>query len=181
MGKFNNRPNTPHKLNDGRIIWESRSVAVVACVFALCDKELYVLSGKRGKGAFDSNGKWNLPCGYLDFDEDGKEAVMREVYEETGLDLSQYLGTHQLVINNLDNPWFVNTQPTENRQNVALRYGCVIKVHKLPELTNEHSELDEVESLEWIHEDFIEDYDWAFEHSKVIKKYLDIIDITHLL
>jgi len=30
--EFKNKPNTPHKLPDGKILWESRSVAVVAFI-----------------------------------------------------------------------------------------------------------------------------------------------------
>lgn len=43
-------------------------------------KDKQILLGKR-KGS----NKWCIPCGYVEYDEDVREAVKREVYEETGL------------------------------------------------------------------------------------------------
>jgi NADH pyrophosphatase NudC (nudix superfamily) len=45
-----------------------------------------VLLCKRGPGNFQS-GKWCLPCGFMEFDEDFLIAARREVKEETGLDV----------------------------------------------------------------------------------------------
>jgi ADP-ribose pyrophosphatase YjhB (NUDIX family) len=54
-------------------------------VVVVIDKEGYVLLGKR-KGGF-GEGKWGLPQGYIEFDEDFLTAAIREVKEETGLDV----------------------------------------------------------------------------------------------
>ena len=67
--------------------------------------------------------KWCNPCGYLDWNEMGYQAVNREIWEETGVDLSKL--TNYLVTNNDEQPFFVQTHPSENRQNVALTY-CLI-------------------------------------------------------
>lgn len=170
MKNFRNRPNTPHKIGD-RIVWESRSVAVSCVILAILDDEMFVLSGKRGKLMPQSAGMWNVPCGYLDYDEDSTEAAQREVYEETGLDLDE----HEIIINNLDTPWFVVSNPTEVLQNVTLRHGCVILVNELPKLTSEHAEPNEVEELKWIPLNEVDNYEWAFNHSNVIKKYVDLV------
>jgi 8-oxo-dGTP diphosphatase len=45
-----------------------------------------VLLCKRAPGNFQS-GKWCLPCGFIEFDEDFLIAAHREVKEETGLDI----------------------------------------------------------------------------------------------
>jgi 8-oxo-dGTP diphosphatase len=45
-----------------------------------------VLLCKRAPGNFRS-GKWCLPCGFIEFDEDYLTAARREVKEETGLDV----------------------------------------------------------------------------------------------
>ena len=45
----------------------------------------YVLLGKRRGG--HGEGKWGLPQGYIEFDEDFLSASIREVKEETGLDI----------------------------------------------------------------------------------------------
>lgn len=166
--KFKNRHNQSHNVG-GRIIWESRSVAV-NCVVVCGDS---ILLGQRGKGAPDSRGLWNVPSGYLDWDESGTEAVYREVWEETGL----YLPDQKIIINNLLNPWHVNTQPDENRQNISLRYGCVIgKVgNEFPLLTPENSEPDEIADLKWVPINELGDYKFAFNHNVVIKEYLNLI------
>jgi ADP-ribose pyrophosphatase YjhB (NUDIX family) len=54
-------------------------------VVILIEKEGYVLLGKRGGGF--GHGKWGLPQGYIEFDEDFLTAAVREVKEETGLDV----------------------------------------------------------------------------------------------
>lgn len=169
MVKFNNTPNKVHII-DNKQVWESRSVAV-NCVVICGDS---VLLGQRGKGAPDSVGLYNIPSGYLDYDESGTEAVYREVWEETGL----YLPEQKVIVNNLFNPWHVNTQPDENRQNISLRYGCVIsKVgDEFPLLTSENSEPNEVSDLKWVPINELEDYKFAFNHNIVIKEYLKLIN-----
>lgn len=51
----------------------------------MIENEGDVLLGKR-KGGF-GEGKWGLPQGYIEFDEDFLTAAIREVKEETGLDV----------------------------------------------------------------------------------------------
>ncbi|HEX3048634.1 MAG TPA: NUDIX hydrolase [Bacillota bacterium] len=78
------------KESDGRI----RSVCC-ACGFihyknpapgvsVLIAKEGRVLLGKRAPGNYGA-GRWCLPCGYIEYDEDFLTAGVREVEEETGL------------------------------------------------------------------------------------------------
>ena len=170
--KFKNRHNPVHNV-DGKMVWESRSVAVNCVVLAESEENLYVLIGQRGSGAPDSRGLYNIPSGYLDYDESGTEAVYREVWEETGL----YLPDQKIIINDLDNPWLVNTKPTENRQNVSHRHGCVISVEEgnLPVLTYENSEPNEVSDLKWCPINEIGQYQFAFNHDTVIRNYVDLI------
>ena len=54
-------------------------------IVVLIEKEGTVLLGKRA-GGFGA-GKWGLPQGYIEFDEDFLTAAIREVKEETGLDV----------------------------------------------------------------------------------------------
>jgi 8-oxo-dGTP diphosphatase len=54
-------------------------------VVVVVKKEGSILLGKR-KGAY-GEGKWGLPQGYIEFDEDFLNAAIREVKEETGLDI----------------------------------------------------------------------------------------------
>jgi 8-oxo-dGTP diphosphatase len=54
-------------------------------VVVVIEKEGHVLLGKR-VGGF-GEGKWGLPQGYIEFDESFLTAAIREVKEETGLDV----------------------------------------------------------------------------------------------
>ena len=171
MGKkFNNRPNVPHKTLDGEEIWVSRSVAV-NCLVIFKTEKFYILAEKRGSALSDESGKWCFPCGYLDWDETIKDAVIREVYEETGLDLQYYIDNNKVVINNLNQPWYIDSNPKSNRQNVTLRHGCVILGEELPPITTENSDLNEIEELKWIEYEDIDNYEWAFGHDQIIKEY----------
>ncbi|MHB8125705.1 MAG: nucleotide triphosphate diphosphatase NUDT15 [Desulfitobacteriaceae bacterium] len=77
-------------------------------VSALVVKNDRVLLGKRAPGSY-LEGKWCSPCGFIEFDEDFITAGIREVKEETGLNItvksvisvcSNYLSPnlHSLVI-----------------------------------------------------------------------------------
>ena len=71
----------------GKEYWISRSCAVCVTVVVVDQKEdkMYLLASKRGSACPDFVGKWNLTCGYLDFDETLVEAAARELYEELGI------------------------------------------------------------------------------------------------
>lgn len=54
-------------------------------VVVLIEKDKQVLLGKRAGGF--GKGMWGLPQGYIEFEEDFLSASIREVKEETGLDI----------------------------------------------------------------------------------------------
>lgn len=170
MRKFNNRPNNSHEV-DGKIIWVSRSVALVGVIIAKNKNEDYVLIGKRGSGSADYQGLWNVPCGYLDWDENGHEGIYREIYEETGLYIPDIIENKYIIDNHMKQPFFVGTNIDENRQNVSLSYGLYFECEELPYLTNEHSEEDEVSEVKWIKISEINGYKFAFNHDIRIKNY----------
>lgn len=144
----------------GKTLWYSRSVAVTLLAFAK-DKEgkLYVLANKRGKGCPDYNGYWNLESGYLQYNCTGEDQAVRECKEETGIDVNpqdlEMIG--------------VSTSPTENKQNVSIRYRTM-----LPKTIDEYTfdlsnmEKDEVEDVKFIPIDEVENYEWAFNHKNII-------------
>lgn len=65
----------------GHVVWANPAPAVQALV----ERDGRLLMGRR---AFEpSTGKWDLPGGFLDEDEHPLDALVRELREETGLDV----------------------------------------------------------------------------------------------
>ena len=152
--------------NTGREYWISRSVAVVAFVYAYDENENeYILAEKRGEGTPDPEfrGCWCLPCGYVDFDETIEEAASREVFEETGIQINP-------------NDWdilSINSDPkSDKRQNITFRFETVVdgEIERI-KLTSKYSESNEVSDLKWIPTNEVENYKWAFNHLELIKEY----------
>ncbi|MBU2701599.1 ADP-ribose pyrophosphatase YjhB (NUDIX family) [Sporomusaceae bacterium BoRhaA] len=67
----------------GRILYENPIVGVAAVVR---NAEGKILLGKRSETASYA-GLWCIPCGYVEYDEEVRQAVCREFYEETGLEI----------------------------------------------------------------------------------------------
>lgn len=157
--------NTSVNIN-GKEYWISRSVAVVGFIFTKIDNKIYILAGKRGIGADGENGKWNAPCGYLDYDETLKEAITREVEEETNLYVSPNLW--QLVK--------IDDIPT-GKQNISISYFAKSEYFAGHTIYAKGTELDEVEDVDWIPIDKIENCDWAFGHLDIIKQIISDYNI----
>lgn len=179
---FKNRENQRY-LIENKEYWHSRSVAINVTIFVKYNYKLYLLIGKRGEGTPDFQGYWNIPCGYLDWDENGTEAAYREVWEECGLDLKKLIDSSIEFKHNMDEPWKVITDPISNKQNVSLRYGTFLATNELPILTYENSEDGEVSELEWMQINSLSDLDkkeWAFNHKELITEYYNKLNIKTL-
>ena len=151
----------------GNTYWISRAVAVTNIIFAQDGLDnWYVLGSKRGDGTPDFQGYWNCVCGYLDFNETAIEAVVRETFEEVGINIKAPYS----VLSNIS---FMNfsTSPNENKQNVSLRYITILdkRIENYP-LSSENSEPNEVSEIKWIPIKDIDKYTWAFNHDKLINE-----------
>lgn len=172
MPDFKNKPNKFHKDKEGRAFWESRSVAVEVVVLAMYKNKSYVLIEKRSAKMMDSPNLWCVPCGYLDYDETGWEAAVRELFEETGLDLSIY--EKSILSSNGQSPFNVITNPKQNRQNVVLEYCVVMNFDKskqhFPQEVEKYKN-KEIAEIRWMLFDEVYDdkYEWAFNHDDRIK------------
>ena len=63
--------------------WPRPMVTVDATVFTYSDGKTRIVLIKRGSEPF--KGKWALPGGFVNMDEELEDAVVRELEEETGL------------------------------------------------------------------------------------------------
>lgn len=179
--KFNNKENERIVLPDGKVMWKSRAVAVVGTICLIKDDVPYFLLSQRGKGAADFQGLWNLPCGYLDWDETSGEAFIREVWEECGINVLDLKNNSYRLVDNIETPWYVNSSPIENRQNVCIHHAYIAEVKELPipEIKNEVAD-DEVEDVKWVSIDDIENYEYAFQHLGRLKKFINQFQMNFL-
>lgn len=149
--------------------WFSRSVAVATAVLLNDSGQWYVLANQRGSGTPDYQGYWNLPCGYLDYNEDAQTAAMREVYEETGIKLSSV------------QPFGHSTDPKENRQNICFFFvGMLNGSVEQYQFSKDNMEEGEVDGIQWLPLEKCDTLQWAFDHdelmNKVIAKYSHLIN-----
>lgn len=103
--------------NTGKIYWISRALAVTGLIAAkdFNKNEAYVLLERRGSGCPDNVGKLCCVCGYLNWDETRLDALKRETYEETGLDIdNSFCNIRELET--VDDP------TRDANQNVVTRY-----------------------------------------------------------
>lgn len=164
--RFSNRQNERHELPGGRVLFESRSVAVTAVIVGrAADGTFHAVAGLRGPRV-DKSGSWCLPCGYLDWDESLRDAVRREVFEEAGLDLAALEARGEAWLS--PQPIVVESAPTAHRQNVTARF--IVSLTHLAPLSIANAEPGEVERIEWLPlTDAIDARPWAFEHDQILR------------
>lgn len=102
----------------------------VGVAVVLRDAAGRVLLGKRAKG--DYAGQWCIPCGYVEWDEDVREAAIREFAEETGLTVT--LGKVVAVHSNFHN---------RDKQTVGIWFDGIAPSGEL------HPADGELTALEW--------------------------------
>jgi 8-oxo-dGTP pyrophosphatase MutT (NUDIX family) len=113
---------------------------------------------------------WNCPCGYLDFDETTKQAAMREVFEETGVQLTSAKF------------WGYDDSPHSNLQNVTFRFYSII-TNPQPSTVSVSTEgrggeADEVGAISWIPINKIDEFEWAFEHNLRIAELVKELELV---
>lgn len=163
----------------GEKYWFSRSVACAVVVLARDKKgHLYVLTNKRGQGSDFYKGYWNIPGGFIDFNENAETCAARECFEETGV----VIDPKKLKLISFD------SEPLGEQQVIHARYA-VLHDDFIEDIitTNEHSEPDEVEEIKWMDVTTSEDvdfitnnYQWTRDQIKYIKMAL-ALNLTNKL
>lgn len=163
---------------NGQKYWISRAVAVCAIVIVYDENGMpNILINKRGAGTPDFQHCWNIPCGYLDWDETTSQACSREVFEECNI-----------LIN--DCMWVqygdIEDSPESNRQNVTIRKiteldwdQYLTAVEKAKNTINRtFGEENEVENIELmpLTQYEINNHKWAFNHKKLVERIMDDVD-----
>tara|TARA_R110000744_G_scaffold33007_1_gene76918 strand:- start:375 stop:896 length:522 start_codon:yes stop_codon:yes gene_type:complete len=154
---YGNKENTCYtKENIGdEKVWKSRNAAV--CVALQVGDKILVV--KRGK-ELSHSGKYCLPCGYLDWDENCSQAASRELYEEAGVHVSESafdkVGAYEVV----------SDPKKDELQNITFHYH--IKLNKLPSVKVDGKEATE---YAWVTNDDL-CLDFAFNHKKRIEKII---------
>ena len=155
----------------GVTLWSNRYCGITAIVLLEKDDEVFILANKRGKGCEDLPAIWNLPSGFLDEEENGKQGASRETYEECGV----------LIPPELFDIYEVVTEPERcHKGHVTIRYGVLIDdsnrnlidFSKFDEIGTTGGEKDEVEKRKWIPIEEYKNYQWAFGHDKLIEELL---------
>lgn len=159
--------NQPSYTKKGEFLgWFSRSCAASVVVIAY-DKTgaKRVLAAKRGEKALHYNGFYNLPSGYLDFDETIAECASRELFEECGVQVQP----EKLILFKHDD------NPSSHLQNITFYFKTEIRYASCEDITTttEHSEEKEVEDIVWVSIDDVDKYTWAFGHGNIIKEILN--------
>jgi 8-oxo-dGTP pyrophosphatase MutT (NUDIX family) len=177
---FKNHPNTSYKI-DGKEIWHARYIAIEAIILALYNNNIYVLIEKRSSTMPDCPNMWAIPSGYLDFDENGWDAITREIYEETSLYLPEY--EDYLITNNNKKPFEVITEPDHYKQNVVLTYCCIFNFGTLNnffpiEILDYKNK--EVAEIKWMFLEEVLKLQLAFNHNDHLKNAVEVFQ-EHLI
>ena len=169
LSKIMSRENRMIKGENGEELWISRSVVVICVVARITDEnKIEILAEKRGP-LVSATGQWCFPCGYLDYDEDLTDAVIREVQEETGYTLERK------DVNFID----INSKPEGKKQNVGIRHIAFIDNDK-KQISDFELDTNEVTELKWIEigesvgnifnidVNKLDCVKWAFNHKSLI-------------
>ena len=153
--------------HEGKKLWYSRSLACSVIILRYSDdcKNIEVLVTKRGVGVEYNRGKWNVPGGFIDFDENAKECAIRETWEETGVKLPP----ERVYFEYLD------TDPHGARQTMAAIHYAIFAINETKDwkFSTAHSEPDEVEEIKWININDLDKYEWMNGQISNIKRVIE--------
>lgn len=151
--------------HQGKELWYSRSLACNLIVFRIKGwflKSVSVLANRRGSGCEFNKGLWNVPGGFIDFDEDAIECAIRETKEECGIDIPR----EKVQFDGLD------TNPRGKRQTMVASHVAMVHEKDFPDtdLKTTGGEEDEVAEIKWIDIRDLDKYDWVPRQKEMIRR-----------
>lgn len=157
---------------DGMPIWAARSVAAEVIAFKLINHVWHVLANQRGLNCPNNKGLWNVPSGYIDYNEEIEDGAARETHEETGITVDP----RSLKIFHLDS----HVDPGDLKQNIVAVYWTVYRGDE--ELTDRFSEENEIADIRWIPIGELDKYKWVSDRhvSRIKKCYEDYISCQYI-
>ena len=166
--EFNNKENFCYQTTCNKKLWDSRSVAVCVCIIRTHPDDstkIQVLGNKRGI-KMTNPGKWCFPCGFLDWNETIPMAAVREVFEETGLEISW----KELDFCEID------SNPEKFGQNVTVHFLLYYNKEKNP--STENASVDEVQEVRWFSMNEAKNEDWAFDHKQRLDGLINLFEVS---
>jgi 8-oxo-dGTP pyrophosphatase MutT (NUDIX family) len=157
---FKSTPNKIIKDDNGKIHWVSRSLVTIA--FVTWRGKILIV--KRGESVTET-GKWCLPCGYVDYDETIEESIGREIWEETGIDVRNFIDLNSLK------PVRIFSDPIGKKQNIHMDYIINLKDSDEPKIDMTIIDRLETTDVKWISFEEVGSYQFAFKHEEKIKNY----------
>lgn len=151
--------------HNGEFLWYSRSLSVCGVIYYMStDGLVYILANKRGPECEFNKGLWNLPGGFIDFNETAEQAVCRETLEETGVIIEpDQCSLIQLY-----------TEPVGKRQTMVARYLVPLNEDVKYDNNFDFSDIErqtngEVEDIRWICIKDLDKYNWVRGQKELIK------------
>ena len=157
---FKSTPNKIIKDDNGKIHWVSRSLVTIA--FVTWRGKILIV--KRGESVTET-GKWCLPCGYIDYDETIEESIGREICEETGIDVRNFIDLNSLK------PVRIFSDPIGKKQNIHMDFIINLKDSDEPKIDMSVIDPLETTDVKWISFEEVVSYKFAFKHEEKIKSY----------
>ena len=151
MNKFNNIENKLVTDTDGNKHWISPSISTDALLVV----NGFVLIVKRSEKMSNPN-LWCLPCGFMDWNENMVNASIRELFEETGIDIREHD-----IINDYHRPYNLN--------GTAVQF-----IFELLERPDVKINPEECLDYAWVSVSMLKDYEFAFGHNDLIGYLLSI-------